>query len=107
MRHGALLRWDVLSHWWRQVWCLWYRVKWEDTWRDLAPLARSGYVLNQPIWFHAELDFQIEVTPRIDSLGGQRRSLCTIAELQRSFRQHIATTFQPRGFGVPAVSVAS
>ncbi|CAI5742631.1 unnamed protein product [Peronospora destructor] len=54
IRHGALLRWEVTAPHLASV-------EWEVTWRDLAPLARLGYVLDQPISAAA---FQFELAVR-------------------------------------------
>jgi hypothetical protein len=96
LRHGALLKWCVLSQWWRVVWRLWYSLKWEVTWHDLIPPTRLAYLLRQPIWFHGASEFQYVKATRADTSEVQRRSFCMVAEPQRSYRQHVANAFQIR-----------
>ncbi|KAF1316448.1 putative Pollike protein, partial [Globisporangium splendens] len=96
LRHGALLKWCVLSQWWRVVWRLWYSLKWEVTWRDLNPPTRLACLLRQPIWLHGASEFQYVKATRADTSEVQRRSFCMVADSQRSYRQHVANAFQIR-----------
>ncbi|KAF1336049.1 putative Pollike protein, partial [Globisporangium splendens] len=66
LRHGALLKWCVLSQWRRVVWRLWHSLKWEVTWRDLNPPTRLAHLLRQPIWFHVSTANNTEI-PRAPS----------------------------------------
>lgn len=95
-RHGFDLNWTSLPTWWRITWRNWFELRWPVTWHDIAHATRLEYAMQEPIWFHGDPIFQYEQQSRVPGQLTSRRSLCMVAEPQRSFRRHMARAFRIR-----------
>jgi hypothetical protein len=93
LRHGTMIKWELISGWWKETWVWWHRIRWEITWHDLPTDERVWYGLNQPIWFHSDPDLHYEQTPRSLTVNAHRRCLGMCPEPQRGFRLHISRVF--------------
>ncbi|KAF1321906.1 hypothetical protein FI667_g11648, partial [Globisporangium splendens] len=71
LRHGMMIKWELISVWWKETW----------------------YGLHQPIWFHSDPDLHYEQTPRSLAANAHRRCLGMVPEPQRGFRLHISRVF--------------
>ncbi|KAF1329068.1 putative Pollike protein, partial [Globisporangium splendens] len=93
LRHGTMIKWELISGWWKETWVWWYKIRWEISWHDLPTDERVWYGLNQPIWFHSDPDLHYEQTPRSQTTAAHRRCIGMVPEPQRGFRLHISRVF--------------
>ncbi|KAF1328542.1 putative Pollike protein, partial [Globisporangium splendens] len=93
LRHGTMIKWELISVWWKETWVWWYKIRWEISWHDLPTDERVQYGLHQPIWFHSDPDLHYEQTPRSLTANAHRRCLGMCPEPQRGFRLHISRVF--------------
>ncbi|KAF1315557.1 putative Pollike protein, partial [Globisporangium splendens] len=93
LRHGTMIKWELISGWWEETWVWWYKIRWEISWHDLPTDKRVWYGLNQPIWFHSDPDLHYEQTPRSQTTAAHRRCIGMVPEPQRGFRLHISRVF--------------
>ncbi|KAF1321893.1 putative Pollike protein, partial [Globisporangium splendens] len=93
LRHGTMIKWELISGWWKETWVWWYKIRWEISWHDLPTDERVQYGLHQPIWFHSDPDLHYEQTPRSLTANAHRRCLGMCPEPQRGFRLHISRVF--------------
>ncbi|KAF1331678.1 putative Pollike protein, partial [Globisporangium splendens] len=93
LRHGTMIKWELISGWWKETWVWWYKIRWEISWHDLPTDERVWCGLNQPIWFHSDPDLHYEQTPRSQTTAAHRRCIGMVPEPQRGFRLHISRVF--------------
>ncbi|KAF1328765.1 putative Pollike protein, partial [Globisporangium splendens] len=96
LRHGTMIKWELISVWWKETWVWWYKIRWEISWHDLPTDERVWYGMNQPIWFHSDPDLHYKQTPRSLTANAHRRCLGMCPEPQRGFRLHISRVFDLR-----------
>src|SRR5687767_493753 len=88
-----MIKWELISVWWKERWIWWYKIRWEITWHDFPTGERVWYGLNQPIWFQSDPDFHYEQTPRSLTVNAHHRCLGMVPEPQCGFRLHISKVF--------------
>ncbi|KAL7685785.1 hypothetical protein Plhal304r1_c029g0094861 [Plasmopara halstedii] len=72
------------------------KARWKITWHDLPPEERVAYELEQPIWFHANVQLHYEQTKQSSTTAAHRRCIGMVPAPQRSFRLHVSRVFRLR-----------